>query len=109
MARLSAQIKVATYNQMFAFDGTSFWRSISSHFFLLGMKNLQKAMRKGNLERTFQMITKADADILGISEVLGWQQEQELRKFLKKSGYISIYAEEGHRLEKVKVSGINII
>ena len=91
-------MRVAIYNQMFGLDGRSFFKNLIGHYYVHFQKNSEKAFKKMDLDKTFEIIKNAKADILGICEIYEGT-EKEIIKGLKKLGYEYFYFGKGHRFK----------
>ncbi len=95
-------MRVAVYNQMFGLNGKSFWANVLGHWAVHYQANANKIWKKTNLDETIKIISKSNADIIGIVEVLEGQEDY-LKKELKKLGYNFFNIGRGH---KTKYSGL---
>jgi endonuclease/exonuclease/phosphatase family metal-dependent hydrolase len=91
-------MRVAIYNQMFGLDGKSFWKNLKGHWTIHFQKKERKIHREVNLTNSIKIIKECNADIIGICEVLCFQQK-ELRKELLLLGYKYAYFFQGHKLK----------
>jgi hypothetical protein len=87
---------------MFGLNGKSFWANIFGHWAVHYQINPNKIWRRASLFETVKIVSKVDADVVGIIEVLEGQEE-ELKKELRKIGYDFFYLGKGHR---TKYSGL---
>jgi endonuclease/exonuclease/phosphatase family metal-dependent hydrolase len=83
---------------MFGMNGRSLISSIRGHLAVHRQKDPEKAYRKADLGGTCELIRKANADIIGVSEII-CGQEEELRKILSLNGYNCFFG-NGHRTKK---------
>ena len=89
-------MRLALYNQMFAFNGKSFFSNLAAHWTVHFQSKKEKVWEKMNIGRTLEIVKKSNADIIGICEIVEGQ-EKELKIGLKKLGYNYVYFGEGHR------------
>ena len=97
-------MRVALYNQMFGLDGRKLSSFITGHLAVHYQSNPEKIWKKADISKTLETISKVDADILGVIEVLEGQEE-ELKKGLRKQGYGLFFLGKGH---KTKYSGLHV-
>ncbi|MBI2669492.1 endonuclease/exonuclease/phosphatase family protein [Candidatus Woesearchaeota archaeon] len=91
-------MKVALYNQMFGMDGTNIFSSLLGHWAVHFQSNPAQVHRRVNLAETIKTIAQANADIVGICEILEGQ-EQALQKALAKIGYRYCFFGNGHQTQ----------
>ena len=83
---------------MFGLDGRSLLSNVLGHYYLHYQKNPEKVFSRTNLNSTFEIIRKSEADFIGICEIYEGQ-ENEIMQRLKKLGYKHIYFGKGHRFK----------
>ena len=98
-------MRVAIYNQMFGLDGRSLFSYLRGHWAVHFQSNPNKIWKLARLDKTIEIVKRADADIIGICEILEGQQDK-LKKELMKIGYNRIYFGYGH---KTKYSNLHVI
>ncbi len=98
-------MRIAFYNQMFGLDGRYFWSNIIGHYYVHFNSNPERAWGRVDFGGTIKTVKKANADILGIIEILEGQ-EKDMIKRLRKLGYKYFYFGKGHKL---KYSGLHVI
>ncbi len=69
-------MRVAVYNQMFGLNGKSFLSNLFGHWAVHYQKNPEKVFSRTDLNPTFEIVDKSDADVVGIVEVLEGQEKQ---------------------------------
>lgn len=89
-------MRIATYNQMFALDGTGLISVIGSYLRVNFAYKPSKVYSKAVIDRTTELVEDSRADIVGISEILNGQQD-EFTKDFKEKGFNFIAFEHGHR------------
>ena len=97
-------MRVAIYNQMFALNGNSFWKTVIGHWAVHYQKNPKKIWKRTDISKTLDIISKSRAEIIGIVEVLEGQ-EKELINGLRGLEYKYFYLGKGH---KTKYSGLYV-
>ena len=88
-------MRVAVYNQMFGMDGRTLFGNLLGHWAVHYQKNIKKVWKRTDISKTIKTIKKADADILGVIELLEGQ-EKKMIQALKKLGYKYFYFGRGH-------------
>ena len=83
---------------MFGLNGRSLFSNILGHYYIHYQKNPEKVFSRTNLNSTFEIIKKSEADFIGICEVYEGQ-ENEIQQGLKKLGYKYFYFGRGHRFK----------
>lgn len=83
---------------MFGLDGRSLFSNVLGHYYLHYQKNPEKVFSRADLNFTFEIISKSEADVLGICEIYEGQ-ENEIKQGLKKLGYEHFYFGKGHRFK----------
>jgi len=99
-------MRVALYNQMFGMNGKNLFSFLLAHYRVHFYNTKTKVVKGVYLDKTIETIKKADADIIGITEILEGQ-EIRLKKMLNKLGYKYIFFEKGHK-SQVRKLYINI-
>ncbi len=89
-------MRVALYNQMFALNGRSFWANLIGHWAVHYQPNPEKIWKRTNIQKTIETLSKSEADLIGIIEVLEGQEEK-LKTKLRKRGYNYFYLGKGHK------------
>lgn len=92
-------MRLASYNHMFGCDGRSLSEFLWVHA-LHALKRYEKLEARVRLEDTIQTIEETDADVIGINEVLGERQREQLQKLLKELGYKNFHFAQGHALSE---------
>lgn len=90
-------MRVASYNHMFGCDG----RSLSETAYIHGCHKMRKygpVERRSSVNNTMDTVMKADPDVVGICEVLGEGQRQQLIGALREEGFKSFHVGKGHGL-----------
>jgi len=95
-------MRVALYNQMFGLDGRSLMSNLMGYRAVHFKSDPMEVYGRANLEESVRTIRDSGADIVGICEIVG-RQEEDLWKLLRKEGYEHIFFGEGHR---TKCSGL---
>ncbi|MBR9705567.1 endonuclease/exonuclease/phosphatase family protein [Candidatus Pacearchaeota archaeon] len=96
-------MRVALYNQMFSMNGRSLFSSVTGHHKVHYQSDPELIYAKTNLTDTLDLIESVDADIQGICEVLG-NQEEQLNYALQEKGYECFFG-KGH---KTKHSSLDV-
>ena len=90
-------MKIAFYNQMFSLDGRSFWSNVFGHWSVHFQSDFNKIKRRTDLKRTIGTVSKVNADIIGVCEILE-SQFQSLQEQMKTLGYSFSNYTRGHKL-----------
>lgn len=90
-------MRIASYNHMFGCDGHSLSEFLYVHA-LHKSQAYEDVDKRTRLERTGTTIEEANADVVGIAEILGAQQRQKLIDILENSGYQHFHVGRGHGL-----------
>jgi endonuclease/exonuclease/phosphatase (EEP) superfamily protein YafD len=97
-------MRVAVYNQMFGLDGRNLFSFLLGHWNVHYRNSGRNFSEKINLDGTFGIVERSEADIVGISEILEGQ-EVNLTEGLRRIGYSHIFFGGGH---KTKFGGLTV-
>jgi endonuclease/exonuclease/phosphatase (EEP) superfamily protein YafD len=89
-------MRLAFYNQMFALNGKSLFGNLLGHWAVHFQSNKKRILQRTDLKRTLEAIKQSNADIVGIAEVLDFQ-EDKLKRGLNDLGYGYVFFARGHR------------
>lgn len=84
---------------MFGCNGRSLSELIYVHL-LHATQNYTPLLRKAHTKRTLTTVVQSEAEVVGISEIVGREQREELIEGLKKKGFTYFHSGIGHGLGK---------
>lgn len=90
-------MRIAFYNQMFGCNGRSLLELIYVHL-LHATQNYNPIEKFTAISKTIQTAIKSKAEVIGISEILGEKQREEIKEGLKKEGFTHFHSGTGHGL-----------
>lgn len=92
-------MRINFYNQMFGCNGRSLTELLYVHL-MHATQNYKPLERLQNLKKTVITATQNNPDVVGISEILGDGQREQLKEELKKHGFSYFHTGIGHGLGK---------
>ncbi|MFA6023033.1 MAG: endonuclease/exonuclease/phosphatase family protein [Candidatus Pacearchaeota archaeon] len=95
-------MRIATYNQMFALDGTRLHSTVLSYLSVNFRKKSDNIYAKASIDRTAEVVVSSKADIVGICEILE-DHEGALREKLFQIGYPYVFFANGHTKKYSKI------
>ncbi|MBS3092264.1 endonuclease/exonuclease/phosphatase family protein [Candidatus Pacearchaeota archaeon] len=95
-------MRVAVYNQMFGLNGRNLFSNLAGHYSIHYMRNSKSVYKSAKISRTLDLVSRSNADVVGICEVLEGQ-EVELGKGLRETGYDYVFFGNGHRTKSSKL------